>query len=102
MCRIAPPPIVCATYPIIHLLTYLHGECSHDIIKVTIRRQLAEASEDVAAAGSSTASTHRELTAWTPNSCFSACAAELGNPPTFFINIYNDETLGEQVKGMPL
>ena len=41
--------------------------------------------------------THRELTVWTPDSCYFACAARLGNPPTFVINIYNNETSGDQV-----
>lgn len=39
----------------------------------------------------------RQLTAWTPDTCYEACRQRLGNPPTFVINIYFDETLGEQV-----
>ena len=40
----------------------------------------------------SIASVHRELAAWTPSICISACAALLQNPTTFFINLYTNET----------
>jgi hypothetical protein len=58
------------------------------------RRRLQEEETDKQPAA---ITTHRELTVWTPDTCYSACAARLGNPPTFVINIYNNETSGEQV-----
>ena len=60
-------------------------------VSLTTQSRLAEKEEDVATTASS------ELEVWTPNSCASACAARLGAPPTFVINIYSNETSGEQI-----
>ena len=35
---------------------------------------------------------------WTPETCWSACAVQLGNPLTFVYNIYYNETMGAQVR----
>ena len=80
----------------LHLYYYLstHLFASFIIQVYLARRRLQEEETDKQP---SVITTHRELTVWTPDTCYSACAARLGNPPTFVINIYNNGTSGEQV-----